>query len=66
MNVDPSLIRPKHHFEGLGAGCQIRKKTLPYIYTLWGKSVHLESMVEDRQVLFTYDGKKVHRRFFSV
>lgn len=53
----------KHHFEGLELDVKYVEKTLPYAYTLWGKNVHLETVIEDRQVLFTYDGKKVHRRF---
>jgi stage V sporulation protein R len=52
-----------HRFEGLELDVKYIEKTLPYIYQLWGKSVHLESMVEDRKVMFTYDGKKTHRRF---
>lgn len=53
----------KHHFEGLELDVKYVEKTLPYVYQLWGRNVHLETVVEDRQVLFTYDGKKVHRRF---
>jgi stage V sporulation protein R len=53
----------KHHYEGLELDVKYVEKTMPYIYTLWGKNVHLETVVEERQVLFTYDGKKVHRRF---
>jgi len=53
----------KHHFEGLELDTKYIEKTLPYVHTLWSKSVHLETVIEDRGVLFTYDGKKVHRRF---
>ncbi|NGQ94941.1 SpoVR family protein [Brevibacillus sp. SYP-B805] len=53
----------KHHYDGLELDVKYVEKTMPYVYTLWGKSVHLETIVEDRPVLFTYDGKKVHRRF---
>jgi stage V sporulation protein R len=53
----------KHHFEGVELDVKYVEKTIPYIHTLWGKNVHLETVVEDRPVLFTYDGKKVHRRF---
>jgi stage V sporulation protein R len=53
----------KHHFEGLELDVKYVEKTVPHIYTLWGKNVHLETVVEERPVLFTYDGKKVHRRF---
>ncbi len=53
----------RHHFEGMELDIKYVEKTLPYVYALWGKTVHLESKVEERQVLFSHDGKKTHRRF---
>ncbi|MBO8171937.1 MAG: SpoVR family protein [Bacillaceae bacterium] len=53
----------KHHFEGQELDIKYLEKTLPYVYQLWGKTVHLETVIEERPVLFTYDGKKNHRRF---
>ncbi|GAB7388671.1 stage V sporulation protein SpoVR [Bacillaceae bacterium] len=53
----------QHRFEGMELDVKYIEKTLPYVYELWGRTVHLETMIEDRQVLFTYDGKKTHRRF---
>jgi len=53
----------KHAFEGVELDLKYVEKTLPYIYRLWGKPVHLETMVEDKRVQFTFDGKKHHRRF---
>lgn len=53
----------KHHYEGMELEVKYLEKTLPHVYTLWGKPVHLETVIEDRQVLFSYDGKKAHRRF---
>ncbi len=53
----------KHHYEGLELDTKYIEKTLPYVHTLWGKTVHMETVIEERSVLFTYDGKKVHRRF---
>lgn len=53
----------KHLFEGIELDLKYIEKTLPHVYHLWGKPVHLESMVENREVIFSYDGKKVHRRF---
>ena len=52
-----------HQFEGMELDVKYLEKTLPYVYKLWGKSVHIETRIEDRRVLFTYDGKKCHRRF---
>jgi stage V sporulation protein R len=53
----------EHAYEGIELDLKYVEKTMPHIYQLWGKSVHLETMVEDKKVLFTYDGKKHHRRF---
>ena len=53
----------KHHYEGLELDLKYLERTLPYVYTLWGKAVHLETKVEEKIVLFTYDGKKVSRKF---
>lgn len=53
----------KHHYEGMELDIKYVEKTVPYVYHLWGKTVHLESQIEDRLVLFSHDGKKTHRRF---
>ncbi|QOS97510.1 SpoVR family protein [Brevibacterium sp. JNUCC-42] len=53
----------KHLYEGLELDVKYIEKTLPYVYTLWGKNAHIETALDDRTVLFSYDGKKVHRRF---
>lgn len=52
----------KHYFEGLELDIKHLEKTLPYVYQLWGRTVHLETVIEDRHVLFTHNGKKTHRR----
>ena len=53
----------KHQYEGIELDLKYLERTLPYVYTLWGKSVHIETKVEEKAVLFTYDGKKVSRKF---
>lgn len=53
----------KHHFEGLELDVKYVEKTLPHLHQLWGRTVHIETEIEDKGVLFTYDGKKMHRRF---
>jgi stage V sporulation protein R len=52
-----------HQYEGMELDVKYLEKTIPHIHKLWGKSVHIETKIEDRRVLFTYDGKKCHRRF---
>ncbi|MDF2670877.1 MAG: SpoVR family protein [Paenibacillus sp.] len=53
----------KHSFEGVEMDLKYLERTLPYVHKLWGKTIHLETVVEDKNVLFTYDGKKHSRKF---
>jgi len=53
----------EHVYEGIELDIHYLEKTLPYIYQLWGRLVHLETVIENRQVLFSYDGKKTFRKF---
>jgi stage V sporulation protein R len=53
----------KHWYEGIELDLKYLEKVLPYIYQLWGRAVHMETVVENRPVLFTYDGKMVNRKF---
>lgn len=53
----------KHWYEGIELDLKYLEKVLPYLYQLWGRSVHIESVLEDKQVMFSYDGKGVHRRY---
>ena len=39
------------------------ENVLPYIYQLWGRIVHLETYVENLQVVYSYDRNKVYRRY---
>ncbi|MGH2368872.1 MAG: SpoVR family protein, partial [Chloroflexota bacterium] len=48
----------KHHYEGDELDVRYAEKTLHYVYQLWGRSVHIESVVDDRPVLFSYDGAR--------
>ena len=53
----------KHHFEDVELDLRYLEKTLPYIYKLWGRTVHIETEVEDRLALFTYDGTRVSKKY---
>lgn len=53
----------KHAFEGVELDIKYLEKTIPYVHKLWGRTIHLETVIEDKHVLFTYDGKKQHRKF---
>jgi len=53
----------KHHYEGIELDIKYLEKVLPYIFRLWGKTVHLETYVEEKPIVFSYDGRSVQRRF---
>jgi stage V sporulation protein R len=52
----------KHLYEGIPLDTNHLEKVLPYIYQLWGRTVHLETILEDHPTLFTYDGSRVTRK----
>jgi stage V sporulation protein R len=53
----------KHWYEGIELDLKYLEKVFPYIYQLWGRNVHLETVVENRNILFTYDGRSVQRKY---
>lgn len=53
----------RHCFEGRELDVFYLERTLPYVYRLWGRTVHLETVLEGRKVLFTYNGEKVGKKF---
>lgn len=53
----------KHWYEGIELDLRYLEKVLPYIYQLWGRVVHLETISDDREIIFTHDGKNIQRKF---
>lgn len=53
----------RHHYEGTELDLPYLEHVLPYIYQLWGRTIHLETVVDEKKVLFTCDGKKVFLRY---
>lgn len=53
----------KHWYEGIELDIKYLEKVMPYVYQLWGRSVHMETIVESKGALFTYDGKAMHRKY---
>lgn len=51
----------RHAFEEGELDVPYLEKTLPYVYLLWGRPVHLETVVEGKSIVFSYDGKKNYR-----
>ncbi|MGE7665504.1 SpoVR family protein [Ureibacillus composti] len=52
-----------HRYEGTELDPHYLEHVLPYIYQLWGRSVHVETYIEGKPVVYSYDGRKSHRRF---
>lgn len=53
----------KHHFEEVELDVGYLEKTLPYIHQLWGRPVHMETLIEGRDVVFSYGGKKIQKKY---
>lgn len=53
----------KHWYEGIELDIKYLEKVLPYVYQLWGRATHLESVIENKTILFSYDGKSIHRKY---
>lgn len=52
----------KHCYEGVELDVYYLERTLPYVYRLWGRPVHLETVLEGRTFVFSYNGERVLRR----
>ena len=53
----------KHQYEGVELDLKYVERTLPHVVKLWGKAVHLETVVEDKTLVFSCDGNKTSRKF---
>lgn len=52
----------RHSYEGVELDTAYLKKTLPHVYRIWQRPVHLETVEEETPVLYTYDGQDVQRK----
>lgn len=52
-----------HKFEETELDVPYLESVLPYVQQLWGRIVHLETYVDSKLVVFSFDGKKIHKRF---
>jgi stage V sporulation protein R len=48
----------KHQHEGQDLDIRYAEKTLQYVYRLWGRAVHLETVYDGKRLLLTYDGQR--------
>ncbi|RKQ35894.1 SpoVR family protein [Oceanobacillus halophilus] len=51
-----------HNYEGIELDLHYLEHVLPYIYQLWGRNVHMETVIEGKKIIFMYDGNKVTKR----
>jgi stage V sporulation protein R len=47
----------RHRFEGAELDVKYARKVLEYVYKLWGRPVHLQTVVEDETRVMRYDGE---------
>ena len=48
----------KHAYEGAELDVRYARKALEHVYLLWGRPVHLETVVDDDRVRLHYDGQE--------
>lgn len=48
----------KHAYEQVELDPEYREKTLSHVFYLWDRPVHLESVVDGRVVIFSFDGQR--------
>ncbi len=56
----------RHNYEGVELDLKYLEKTLPYIFTLWGRDVHIETTMESKPCLFSCNGTKVVKKFITA
>lgn len=53
----------RHIYEGMELDVYYLERTIPHVYNLWGRPVHLETVLDNKRVLFTYNGERVSKKF---
>ncbi|MEW6130992.1 MAG: SpoVR family protein [Acidobacteriota bacterium] len=48
----------KHRYEGVELDMKYAHKTLEYVYQLWGRDVHLETIVDGETLVLHFDGEE--------
>lgn len=52
----------KHYHDGKDLDMQYGERTLQYVHQLWGRPVHLETRVGEKNTVLTCDGAGVRKR----
>ncbi|MBU4532276.1 MAG: SpoVR family protein [Eubacteriales bacterium] len=53
----------RHAYEGVELDVPYLERTLPHIHKLWSRTVHLETVLDEKTVQFSYDGERIARSF---
>ncbi|RFU70622.1 stage V sporulation protein R [Peribacillus saganii] len=53
----------KHWYEDIELDVKYLEKVLPYIHQLWGRSIHMETVMEGKNILYSFDGKGIHKKY---
>jgi stage V sporulation protein R len=48
----------RHRYDGTELDIRYAEKTLQYLHVLWGRTVHVETVIDERPVRLTYDGRR--------
>jgi len=48
----------KHKHEGVDLDVKYARKTVEYVHKLWGRQVHLETVLDGEPIVMHYDGKE--------
>jgi stage V sporulation protein R len=52
----------RHCYEGQDLDMDYADRTLRHIYSLWGRTVHLETVLDDKTVVLTFDGDRARTK----
>ncbi len=52
----------KHCHDGRDLDLYYMEKTLPYVFRLWGKTVHFETVIDDKNLLYSFNGEKITKK----
>jgi len=53
----------KHIYEGVEMDVFYLEKTLPCVYQIWGRKVHIETIIDSKNVVFSFNGEKIGKKF---
>jgi stage V sporulation protein R len=52
-----------HKYDGVELDIKYAEHTLKNVHFLWNRAVHLETVIEDKKMLISFDGKQIQRKY---